>query len=68
MSDRLLKLITMGISVFVSMAVITIIFELLGNRNDALEATCIAMLCSSLSLDIYPRLTSRFSEPKSLDT
>ena len=64
MTNRVLKMLVIGISVLVLMASTTIVFGVLGNEDDALKATCIAILCSSLALDIYPRLTSRFSKSK----
>jgi len=62
MSDRVIKMIAILVSVVASVSIITVIFGFLGNDDDALKATCIAFLCSSLTLDIYPRLTARFSE------
>ena len=64
MSNRVLKMLAISISVFVSIAITTIVFGVLENGNDALKATCIAIICSSLALDIYPRLTFRFSKSK----
>jgi hypothetical protein len=65
MNSKFLKVLTVSISVVVSIVITTIIFKILGNENDALKATCIAFMCAAFALDLYPRLTSRFSKSKS---
>jgi hypothetical protein len=64
MSERMTKLVTIGISMLVSIAVVTAIFLVIGVKNEALQATFIAILSASIALDVYPRLVNRFMVPQ----
>ncbi len=64
MSEKMTKLVTIGISTLVSIAVVTAIFLVLGVKNEALQATFIAILSPSIALDVYPRLVNRFVVPQ----
>jgi|GEM_PF-2899444 len=60
MNNRFLKVLVVTISVVSSIAIASIIFGFLGIDDEALKVTCIAFICSSLTLDINQRLTARF--------
>lgn len=59
MNEKLIKLITIGISTLSSIAFISAVFLVLDLENEALKGTTIAMLAASIALEIYPRLLNR---------
>ena len=64
MNQKMTKLVTIGISMLVSIAVVTVIFLVIGVKNEARQATFIAILSASIALDVYPRLVNRFLVPQ----
>ncbi len=64
MNEKLIKLITIGISTLSSIAFISAVFLVLDLENEALKGTTIAMLAASIALEIYPRLLNRSQSPQ----
>jgi hypothetical protein len=62
MNERYVNLLTLGIASLSSIAIITLIFLWLGNANEALKGTFIAMFSSSLTMYVYPRLLAKLTK------
>lgn len=62
MHEKYANLFTLGIASLTSIAIITLIFFWLGNTNEALKGTFIAMFSSSLTMYVYPRLLAKLTK------
>lgn len=65
MNQKIIRLLTIGISMILSIGTVSGIFYLLGEQDHALQATAIAMLSASWALTTHPWLTARLASAKS---
>jgi hypothetical protein len=64
MNQKIVRLLTIGASMILSLGTVSGIFYLLGEQDHALQATAIAMLSASWALAIHPWLTARMVRAK----